>query len=45
MGVWYRDANGKWTDITNYIVWETPGVTLEIGAQSRPLTIASWKTI
>jgi hypothetical protein len=45
MGVWYRDANGNWTDITNYIVWETPGVTLEIGAQSRPLTIASWKTI
>jgi hypothetical protein len=44
MGVWYRDANGKWTDITNYIVWETPGVTLEIGAQSRPLTTASWKT-
>ncbi len=38
LGVWYRDRNGVWTDLTNYIVWENPGVTFEVGAPVRPLT-------
>jgi hypothetical protein len=38
MSVWYRDKVGVWTDLTNYVEFEPPGVTLEVGASVRPLT-------
>ncbi len=37
MGVWYRDKNAVWTDLTNYVLWEQPGVTFEVGAAVRAL--------
>lgn len=38
MGVWYRDKVGFWTNLTNYVLWEQPGVTFEVGAPVRALT-------
>jgi hypothetical protein len=38
MSVWNRDGDGNWTDLTDYVAPEGPGVTLEIGAALRPLT-------
>ena len=38
MGVWYRSKVGAWTDLTNYVEFEEPGVSLEVGAAIRPLT-------
>jgi hypothetical protein len=38
MGVWYRDLNGVWSDLTNYVLFEAPGVTFEVGAAALPLT-------
>jgi hypothetical protein len=35
MGVWYRDLNGKWTELTNYVMFEPAGATLEVGAATR----------
>lgn len=37
MGVWYRDKNGAWTDLTNYVVYEAPGASFEVGAASQPM--------
>lgn len=38
MSVWYRSGAAVWTDLTDYVVWESPGVTFEVGAPVRPLT-------
>jgi hypothetical protein len=38
MSVWYRSGAGVWTDLTNYIAWEPPGATFEVGAPVRALT-------
>lgn len=35
MGVWYRSVDGVWTDLTNYVLFEPPGATFEVGAPSR----------
>lgn len=40
MSVWYRDLNGVWTDLTNYVVWDSPGATFEVGVSTRVLTKA-----
>lgn len=37
MGVWYRSGAGVWTDITNYVVPEAAGASLEVGAPIRAL--------
>lgn len=38
MSVWYRDQAGIWTDLTNYVLYEQPGVSFEVGAPIRALT-------
>ena len=38
----YRDANGVWTDLTQYVEWETDGTsTVTVGDFSRQLTNSS----
>jgi hypothetical protein len=37
MTVGYRDLNGVWTDLTEYVNFENPGVTFEVGAKRRAL--------
>lgn len=37
MGVWYRSGAGVWTDLTNYVLFESPGVSFEVGAATRAL--------
>jgi hypothetical protein len=32
MSVWYRDKAGVWTDLTNYVLFEAPGASFEVGA-------------
>jgi hypothetical protein len=38
MSVWYRDKAGVWTNLTNYVEFEAPGATFEVGAPIRALT-------
>jgi hypothetical protein len=43
MGVWYRDRNGVWTDLTNYVLFEAPGAHFEVGVAVRAqLTRDQW---
>ena len=37
MGVYYRDEDGVYTDLTDYVAWQAGAVTIEVGASSRNL--------
>lgn len=37
MGVFYRDADGNYTDLTDWVVWQSGPVTIEIGEFPRTL--------
>lgn len=37
MGVAYRDINGNWTDLTDYLIAESGPATVVVGATTRPL--------
>jgi hypothetical protein len=39
MAVYYRDLNGVYTDISNWVAYEQPGTTFEVGAPLRGLTV------
>jgi hypothetical protein len=34
----YRDRDGAWLDLTDYVVWESDATTVTVGAYSRSLT-------
>lgn len=38
MGVYYRDKNGVYTDLTDWVEWESPGSSIDMGASARTLT-------
>lgn len=38
MGVAYRDINGNWVDLTDYVVWETGSTAVTVGGYNRALT-------
>ncbi len=38
MSVAFRDGNGAWTDLTDYIVWESGETTVTVGGYDRSLT-------
>lgn len=38
MGVFYRSGAGTYTDLTDWVVWESPGASLDVGAAPRALT-------
>lgn len=37
-GVYFRDWNGNWTDLTDYVVWETGETNIVVGGYNRSLT-------
>ncbi len=38
MSVAYRDYNGNWVDLTDYVIWETGDTNLTVGGYDRSLT-------
>lgn len=38
MGVYFRDWSGEWTDLTDYINWESGETTIVVGGYNRSLT-------
>lgn len=38
MGVAYRDRAGVWTDLTDYVVWESGQTNITVGSYNRALT-------
>lgn len=38
MSVAYRDYNGVWVDLTDYVIWETGDTNLTVGGYDRSLT-------
>jgi hypothetical protein len=38
MAVAFRDGNGVWTDLTDYVVWESGETTVTVGGYDRALT-------
>jgi hypothetical protein len=45
MGVWYRSVDAVYTNLTDYVSWDPPGASFEVGAPVRSLTkLANTKT-
>jgi hypothetical protein len=40
-GISYRDINGNWADLTDYLIPESGPSTVVVGATTRPLTVGS----
>jgi hypothetical protein len=45
MSVAYRDYNGNWYDLTDYVVWETGDTALTVGGYDRSLTNPNGESI
>lgn len=41
MGVYHRDKDGAWEDLTDLVVWSNGSSTIEVGANPRKLTSSS----
>jgi hypothetical protein len=45
MSVAYRDYNGNWYDLTDYVIWESGSTTLTVGGFDRSLTNPNGESI
>lgn len=45
MTVAYRAKNGTWTDLTDYVVWETGATSVKVGAANRQLVGSGFEPV